>query len=817
LRDGPATEEISMSQRAGGRLPLSGVRPSALMVSLVLAITGVGSALAATAASASSYTISRYAGIVNNTSSAATPGQATSTPIGFPGGVAIDSSGNVYVTDTSNTSEVYKITSSGILSVIAGDGSVGSPTQGQATNSHLFEPSGVAVDSAGNVFIADSDNDVIEKVTPSGMLSIVAGVVGDSGTASAGLATSTSIGVPTAVAVDSSGNLFIADRINNQVYEVDTSGTLSIIGGDGSSSAGGGPGGAPLPAVPGLATNSPLDGPAGVAVDASDDVFVSLTNPGEVVKIAPSGVLSVVAGTGTSGMPAPGLATSTELGSPAGLAIDGAGDLYIADEAWEYVEEVTPDGMLTFAAGHASQGTPTFGGPATASALNAPYGIASDPLGRIYFTDTANYTLDLLVGAAPVNTAAPMLSGTVNPGDTVTATEGAWSNDPILFGYQWQDCDAAGANCTDITNANSSSYAVSSSDAGHTLRIVVTARNSGGDTAAGSAVTATVPVPVTTTTTTAPTTTAPTRTTVSPTTTTPTPPPTTGSDDGASLSAQAASAGVGVSASGGLALPLICPQTATGCDADGNLTLALDGPTAHAIAAARGSVIARFAGVQIAAGHSRLLSIHLTPPATRYLQARGVRRVRVTLTLHNHLSGGPTVTAVQRLWLNLASLRVACPAASGSLTASSIGGQLTLGMTRAQAHRVGRARKAKYGFERYCLTGGKIRVAYPRAALIHHLTATRRHRVAGRVMIALTANRHYAIHGVRSGTTLAAATAKLHLGPGTTVGKNTWFLVARRTGTWILKAQAGTIHEIGVADRSLSRTEGQRHYLLRHL
>jgi hypothetical protein len=675
----------------------------------------------------------------------------------------------------------------------------------------------VAVDPAGNVYIADANNNVVEKVTPAGVLSIVAGD-GSFGTPVAGPATSSPLGIPTAVAVDSNGNLYIADRGENQVYEVDTSGMLSIIGGDGSS--GSGPGGSPLPAVPGPATSSPLDGPAGVAVDSSANVFVSLTNPGEVVKIVPSGNLSVVAGTGTSGMPVEGPATSTDLGEPAGLAVGGAGDVYIADMGWEYVEEVTPDGMLSFVAGDGNQGPPTFGGPATASSLNSPYGIASDPLGRIYFTDSDNYTLDRLVGVAPVNTAAPLLSGTADPGDTVSATEGAWSNDPVLFSYQWQDCDTAGADCTDIAGATSSSYSVSSSDAGRVLRVVdrpeqrrrrirrhdrpgsrhddhdnpdnehanhdhdhtdddVDHRHVAGDQHDNSAGRR--------------------------------------SGDGVSLSAQAASAGLAVSAASGLALPLVCPQTTAGCDADGNLTLALGGSSAHAPTTTRVSVIARFAGVQIAAGHNRILSVHLTPAATWYLQAHCVRRVRVTLTLHNHLSGGPTVRTIQRLWLNIASLQVACPAASGSLTTSSIAGQLTLGMTRAQAHRVGHAHKAAYGFERYCLTGGKIRVAYPIPTLIHHLAATQRHRYDGRVIVALTANHHYTIDGVRASTKIAAASSRLHLGPGTTVGRNTWYLVNSRTGTWIIKAQAGAIHEIGIVDRSLTRTASQRRYLLRHL
>jgi sugar lactone lactonase YvrE len=808
-----------MSQRAGrqSRLPLSGVRPSALMragwmdrwtgmrrvraqlalVSLALAMTGVGSALASPAASASPYTISRYAGIVNNTSSGATPGPATSTPIGFPGGTAIDSSGNVYVTDDSNTSEVYKITPSGTLSIIAGDGSVGSPTPGSATSSHLYQPSGVAVDSAGNVYIADANNFVIEKVTPSGVLSIFAGN-GSSGNAVAGPATSTPLGIPTAVAVDSSGNLYIADRGNNQVYKVDTSGILSIIGGDGTSSSGGGPGGSPLPAVPGPATSSPLDGPAGVAVDSSGDVFVSLTNPAEVVKILPSGNLSVVAGTGTSGMPVEGPATSTTLGSPAGVAVDGGGDVYIADIDWEYVEEVTPDGTLSFVAGDGNQSTPTFGGPATASALDAPYGIASDPLGRIYFTDSANYTLDLLVSAAPVNTAVPTVSGTVNPGDTVTATEGTWSNGPVLFSYQWQDCDATGANCTDITGATTSSYAVSSSDAGHTLRVVVTAQNSGGDAPAGSAVTAAVPVPVTTTTTTTPSTTTPAGA----------PPVTLGS---------VPSAGIRVSGSGIAILSLVCPQTSTGCDASGVLTIHLPNTLAanDASASAGGTVLASFSGAMIASGHSALVTVRLSPAVLQRLQSLYIRRVKVTLSLSNHLTGGPTVNSTQTVYLLIPPLTPArCADPTGQLNATTLGA-VTLGATRTRTHQMlPRFTVRSYHTDNFCLSGGPgIRVGYASARLLGTSSTAK---LTGTVVLALSANRFYTLRGVRPGTRLATAAHQLKLVKPIRWGANDWYVISGATSNGLLKVRHGVIQEVGIVNKHLTSGSAAQLRLLRN-
>jgi len=268
-------------------------------------------------------------------------------------------------------------------------------------------------------------------------------------------------------------------------------------------------------------------------------------------------------------------------------------------------------------------------------------------------------------------------------------------------------------------------------------------------------------------------------------------------------------------------LPLVCPQTASGCDADGILTLALSGSSshalhAHAIAPIKNTILARFTGAQIQAGQSRLLSVKLTPAATRYLQTRGIRRVRVKLTINNHISGGATITTTELVWLNIAALRAACSAATGTLTASGIA-QMRLGLTRRQAHRLGAHRKAAYGFERYCLTGGVIRVAYSGGAQTVHLARSQRHALSGRVMVALTGNVHYAIQGIRARTSVHAARRRLDLGQGIVVGRNTWYIVRDHRATWILKAQHGVIREIGITQRLLTGTRARQTYLLHHL
>jgi sugar lactone lactonase YvrE len=166
------------------------------------------------------------------------------------------------------------------ISAFAGTGTAGPPATGPALSSELNGPVAVAVDSTGDVYIADPSNYEVEKVTPAGALSIFAGT----GT----------LGNPTA----------------------------------------------------GPATSSDLTDPAGLAVDPAGDVYISDETSGEVVKVTPSGTLSIIVGTGTQGTPTPGPATSSQLGSPQGLALDAAGDLYIADATAEEVLEVTPSGML---------------------------------------------------------------------------------------------------------------------------------------------------------------------------------------------------------------------------------------------------------------------------------------------------------------------------------------------------------------------------------------------------------------------------------------------------------------------------------------
>ena len=405
-------------------------------------------------------------------------------------------------------------------------------------------------------------------------------------------------------------------------------------------------------ATAGPATSSAVDFPEDVTTDAAGDVYVAASGRSEILKITPAGVLSVVAGTSAgSGPPTAGLATSSHLNGPGGVAVDAAGDVYIADTNNHLVEEVTPDGTLSVIAGNGTAAAPTYSTAATSSPLNSPQSIASSPAGKLYIVNENHNTVDTLATLAPAVVTTPDNSGTTAIGSTLSVSQGSWQNDPIVYSYQWQDCDSAGVNCVNISSATASSYTIASSDVGHTVRAAVTASNSGGSTTSTSAASALVEGAATTTTTTPTTTTAtPAPTTTTPTTTTPTPAPT---PVAVPVSVGTVpSAGVAVSGQGRALLPVVCPATPAGCDVSGVLVIHLPvNLLEHAAivadqtdSAAAGTVLASFSGRQITGGHSALIAVQLKAVVLRELQTLRIRRVKVTLTISNHLTGGPAVS-----------------------------------------------------------------------------------------------------------------------------------------------------------------------------
>jgi trimeric autotransporter adhesin len=314
-------------------------------------------------------------------------GLATEAQLSMPDGVAVDSAGNLYITDSYNN-RIRKITAAGIISTVAGNGTQGySGDGGLATEAQLYGPSGVAVDSAGNLYIADHVIDRIRKVTIAGMISTVVGNGTGGFSGDGDLATAARLFLPTGVAVDSADNLYIADTGNNRIRKVTTAGIISTVAGNGTpGSSGDG----------GLATAAQLDGPSGVAVDSAGNLYiadqgnVAIGDPGSqrIRKVTTAGIISTVAGNGTRGFSGDGgLATAAQLNLPSGVVVDSEGNLYIADQGNSRIRKVTTAGIISTVAGKGTWGFSGDGGLATAARLFGPNGVAVDSAGNLYIAD----------------------------------------------------------------------------------------------------------------------------------------------------------------------------------------------------------------------------------------------------------------------------------------------------------------------------------------------------------------------------------------------------------------------------------------------
>ncbi len=335
-------------------------------------------------------TIGAFAG-TGAIGSAGDGGPAANALLSDPTGLALDSAGNLYIADTGNN-KIRMISPDGAIATVAGTGEFGySGNGGPARDAQLSGPEGVAVDSAGNLYIADTFNNLIRKVAPGGAIDNYAGNGFPGYSGDNGPATGSAIFLPTDVAVDRQGNLYIADLGSIRIRKV-TSGIISTIAGNSKSTV-------PLDGSPAVSVR--LTGPTGLAVDSNGNVYFAEGSIGsgsglnggdfKIWKVTPEGVISTAAGNGLRSYSGDnGSAARAQVNTPAGMALDAAGNLYFADSANNRVRKISPDGSIVTVAGI---GTPGFAGdfgPAPSAALNQPMGVAVDPDGNLYIADTGN-------------------------------------------------------------------------------------------------------------------------------------------------------------------------------------------------------------------------------------------------------------------------------------------------------------------------------------------------------------------------------------------------------------------------------------------
>ncbi|MEP7156577.1 MAG: hypothetical protein ABI905_12440, partial [Betaproteobacteria bacterium] len=319
---------------------------------------------------ATSYVITTFAG----GNPAGNDALATTAPVNQPRGIAMDSSGNLYVSEQAGA-RIRKITPAGIITTIAGNGTSGySGDGGLATAAQISQPRGMTIDNAGNLYIADTGNSRVRRIDPNGTITTVAGTGSSTFTGDGGQATSAGID-PWGVTVDAAGNLYIAELVNNRIRKVDVGGIITTVAGTGTPADTGDGGSALL---------ADLDNPQNITIDSAGNLYILIPARRKIRKVDINGNISTFAGTGVQGSAGDGgLASAAQLDSPTSMVIDSAGNMYVSDISAHRVRKIDAGGIITTFAGTGTGNFSGDGGAASAATLNQPSSLWIDSSGTL--------------------------------------------------------------------------------------------------------------------------------------------------------------------------------------------------------------------------------------------------------------------------------------------------------------------------------------------------------------------------------------------------------------------------------------------------
>jgi serine/threonine protein kinase, bacterial len=321
----------------------------------------------------------------NGATAKTAPAKQATSPISLnnPRGLAVDPDGNIYIADV-DSGEVYKMTPAGNLTLLAGDPAPAASAKGAAVEPGFSGPAGLALDEKGNVYVADGDNNLVRKISPAGKVSTLAGKVGEGGDTNGPGADARFQG-PTGVAVDAKGNVFVADTHNGLIRKITPDGTVSTLAGKS------GPDNAL--SVDGKDDAVRFGEPRAIAIDAAGVIYVADEQYGTVRKILPTGETTTLAGDATAitqNLPSKdGVGAKAVITSPRGVAVDAKGNVYVADTDNDAIRKITADGTVTTIAGKIGE-SGTQDGPGATARFSGPRGLAVDKDGNIYVADSDN-------------------------------------------------------------------------------------------------------------------------------------------------------------------------------------------------------------------------------------------------------------------------------------------------------------------------------------------------------------------------------------------------------------------------------------------
>lgn len=309
-------------------------------------------------------------------------GAATSASLAGPYDVVVDAAGNRYIADLLNH-RIRKLTPAGVITTVAGNGTSGfSGDGGQATSAQVGNVYQLAVDAAGALYLADFSNNRVRKVSPSGVISTIAGNDTPGFSGDGGPATSAGLRRPWGIAVDGAGNVYFSDYENHRVRMVTPAGIISTVAGNGIAGFGG---------DGGQATSAGLSYPLGISIDTSGNLYIADQANNRIRKVTSSGIISTVAGNGAVGFSGDGgPATSASFRTVRDVAADNSGNLYVSDSGNYRIRKISSAGGISTIAGNGTRGFSGDGGPAINASINYSTGVATDAAGDMLFTDQGN-------------------------------------------------------------------------------------------------------------------------------------------------------------------------------------------------------------------------------------------------------------------------------------------------------------------------------------------------------------------------------------------------------------------------------------------